>query len=250
MLEGFITFGIFVLVIIIGICVSNNLKSPSEKSYDPSPPGTCQSPPQLSSTMKVNGVDIRLSDSELEELRRKQQAEEYEQLRKDRDILISRIKLDRDRTDDLIRRKVLEEILRHNIVTRSDYEKVEFLYKDGQLRSNEEVERQNKFEETKQNRENFDKERRKVNLLAFFIPFIVGLCIGIAAVGDWFFGIPIGLILGGFAGLIGMAIGHSINIKNAKEYCISDNDPRVTDEKINRTVSIVSTVGAGAFFVL
>ena len=149
-------------------------------------------------------------------------------------------------TNDLVRKKVLEEMMKINIESRSDYERVEYLYNDGNLRSNEEVELFNKIEATKAERENYDKERHKTNVFAFLIPFVIGTMLGVAIMDDWFFGLPVGLVIGGFAGLIGMAIGHSINIKKAQEYCIPDNDPRVIDEKQKQTVTVVSTGLAGA----
>ena len=96
----------------------------------------------------------------------------------------------------------------------------------------------------KTDEEIYDSQCRKINLAAFLIPFfLAGLPIFFALGCDiWFLSLPIALFVALGAGLIGMIIGHSINIKRAKTEGIPDNNPRVQYEKNERNIAIIGGV--------
>lgn len=96
----------------------------------------------------------------------------------------------------------------------------------------------------KTDEEIYDAQCRKINLAAFFIPFfLVGLPIFFALGCDiWFLSLPIALFVALGAGLIGMIIGHSINITRAKSRGIPNDNPRVKYEKNEKNIAIIGGI--------
>lgn len=252
-MEGVITFFIFIIVIIIGICVMNKAGITQDHAMeiiDKDPDKKVVQTDHSTLVIKenvaeVNGVKIHLSDEEIEKIKQKEKEKAIRQFNKEKKELLDYIKSDIEYCDDIIKKKVLKELLNHPLETQADYERLKYIYNYGQLRSNEEVKHYDRYVNTKEQRENYDNERHRVNLLAFVIPFISVFIIVYAATGFPLFGVPLGFIIGGFAGYIGMIIGYNINISKAKEYCISDTDPSVIDEKRKRAVGIAAGIAAG-----
>ena len=167
---------------------------------------------------------------------------EFEQ---ERDRLVEEIRQDMNETDNILRKKILESLLRRPLFVIDDLVKLDYLYNDGNLRSDEEADYMEHYFATKDKRENFDHERHKVNTIAFLVPFLtvfVLCCI----IFDNVITTPLSLLFGLIAGFIGMIIGYSINIKKAEEYCISKNDPRVQDEIAKRRTAIIAGMTSGS----
>ena len=143
-----------------------------------------------------------------------------------------------------IKRKVLLELLDIKVSDENDLDYKLWLFNAGELRTNDEVMEYNYNIECIKHQIDFDKERHITNILAFFIPFVIVFLLvffGVKSFRElWFIGIPVSLIPAGFAGIIGSIIGYSINISNAKEYGLPDDDPRVQSEHLKRKVAIAS----------
>ena len=135
----------------------------------------------------------------------------------------------------------IDELLQREIRSRVDYEEIEFIYDKGNLRSKEEI------KEYRYNRQYnaFNNSRHLVNTLSALIPFVIVFVITIIICDIWIIGIPLGLIFGFMASVIGGVIGYTINICNAKGIGISENDPCVIEEKQTRRMAIVSGLAAG-----
>ena len=193
-------------------------------------------------TFKVNGVKITLSDEEV----RDQQRLIHEDFRNRKETLINKILEDRNSTEDYIRKKVLDEILSYSIITEEDYERVEFMYNDGRLRSNEEVHSYDLSRTYKIRQDAYNKTRHKVNTIAFLIPFLFTLVIFCLIFNDIMF-FPVALLFALIVGYIGMMIGYKINVDDAKNYELDANDPNVIDEKRKLTSSAIGgTIAAGS----
>ena len=197
-------------------------------------------------TVKTNGVKISLSKEDINKINVQAAKEDAEYFYNRRSCLLAKIKADKDKTDDIIRQKVLSELLKTRIINLQELEKVDFIYNNGKLRSDEEVARYEQYFAFEKERENFDTERHIVNFIAFTLPFTITLIATTFSVTDRTIGVCLGVILGGFIGLIGMLIGYRINIDNAKTYGIPDNDPRVQEEKLKFKIGVASSVAAGA----
>ena len=159
--------------------------------------------------------------------------------------LLETIKEDLDNSENILRKKVLESLLRRPILDEDDLVKLDFLYNDGNLRNDEEASYMERYFNTKRKRENFNEERHKVNTIAFIVPFTTVTIIMCIVISKSFF-FPLYLIIalvpGLVAGLIGSIIGYSTNIRNAKEYCISDDDPRLKEEILKRKAAIAAGI--------
>lgn len=237
-MESLITFIIFVVVIIICIIVNNTYTPPKCGNY-------CKVNTDSSLDVKTNGVDINLTKEDLAEIEHQLILEDIERHNVEQEALITKMKKDRETTSDLIRQKVLDKLLSMRTINQTELDRVKFLYNNGKLRSNEEVEDYDRKITYEKERENYNKERHSVNFAAFMIPFLAVGLITMIACNDILFGLPLGLLFGLMAGFFGMLIGYSININKAKEYGIPDDDPRVQDEKLKRKIGIASGVAAG-----
>lgn len=89
----------------------------------------------------------------------------------------------------------------------------------------------------------FEEECHETNVVAFWFPFLISLFI----TGAWFsmeasiLGLPLALFVSLFVGMIGMSVGHSVNIERAKDQGISDDDPTVQHEKLEKAMGTVLT---------
>ena len=146
--------------------------------------------------------------------------------------------------NDRIKIKVLLELIDMKVNDENSLDYKLWLFNAGDLRTNEEVFEYKYHLECMKHQKDFNKERHLINFTAFFIPFTIVFLIVFFSVrifkNLWFIGIPVSLIPAIFAGIIGSIIGYSINISNAKEYGLSDNDPRVQSEKLKQKVAIAS----------
>ena len=235
MIESIVTFGIFIFVIIICICVGNSNKS-SVPNYNRSPPE------DKNNSFKVNGVDITLTDEELKE----QQKLVNDEFNNRKENLRNKIRNDMNSTDDYVRKKVLEQILNIPIFVESDYERVSFMYNNGQLRSNDEVHNFDLKKTYHTRQAQYNRSRHKTNAIAFWAPFWGVFLISAAAFGDVIF-LPVALLFALIAGYIGMMIGYKINVDKATIYELPKDDPAVVDEKRKLTTSVVAgAVSAGS----
>ena len=202
---------------------------------------------ERSNTMNVNGVTINLSDQELDELEEKEIQDKLTDFEIRKEYLVNRITEDFNETSDVVRKKVLEQILKLPITDDFQYADVDFLYNDGNLRSNSEVIYRKRYLATQKKRTKYDSEVRMTNILAFTIPFIlITFVVGVGCNDLGIVGLIIALIPGLMSGIIGSIIGHTINIDNAKLYCIPDNDPRVIKEKSKRVGDVIVGIGTAA----
>lgn len=200
-------------------------------------------------TVKINGIDVQITDEELSEMKRKDIEEQKNIFMFEKERLIALIKADAECSEDLLRRKVLEELLRKKIENIDDLDYVEFLYNDGNLRTNEEVKDVETRIKYADHIKDYDTERHTVNFIAFFIPFFSTLAIVLFCFNKktsiTVVEFVISLVPAFIVGMIGMLIGYSTNIKNAKKYGIPDNDPRVQKEKLKQKVGVASSIAAG-----
>lgn len=233
-MESLISFFVFVFIILLGLIITKHRPDPSTIKSNET---------ELKSNMKVNGVDIHLSPEEINKIESNKAESQYEQFLGAKDNLIKSIITDMNKTDDLIRKKVLEALLKRKVETIDDYIQLDYLYNDGKLRSSEEADYMERYFKYQNERNNYDKERHKINTLSFVIPFLSIFFITCAATNNIIFGIPLGLLFGLSGALIGMSIGYSINIKKANEYGMPHNDPRVVQEINKRRASILAIIG-------
>lgn len=202
-----------------------------------------ESPPKNdTNSFQVNGVKITLTEEEVNEQTKLVNDEFINR----KENLRNRIKNDMDSTDDYVRKKVLQQILNIPIIVESDYERVSFMYNNGRLRNNDEVHNFDlkKTYHTRQAR--YNKVRHRTNIIAFWVPFWLIFLFFAALFNDIIF-LPVALLFALIAGYIGMMIGYSININEAKTYELPPNDPAVIDEKRKLTTSAVAgAVAAGS----
>ena len=232
-MENFLIIGFLVLLIIIVIVCTR-------KRIEQEPKTNQRTNLQQTHEMKVSGVVIKLSDSEISKIDTMRKEKDKQKFNNEKELLLSKIRNDKNTTHDLVKEKVLDELLKQNIDTDEDLERLEFIYNNGRLRTNEEVEQYDKCIFTKEKRANYNDERQGTTFLAGFVTFIITFFIVYAASGLSAGGAFLGFLIGGFASAIGIIIGHSSNIRKAKEYCIPDDDPRVQDEKTKRNIAVAS----------
>lgn len=227
---------ISVIVMIIGFIALLICKKP-ETTNKPKP-----SSKKLSHETIVNGVSIDLSQEEVNKIN---EQKDRENLIRAAESLKEIIRDDMENTSDTIRKKILYNLCRRIIETKDDLQEVDFIYNNGKLRSNEEVEYYKKWKANEENRNNFNDERHTRNVLCFILPFFITFILICACLGDFALGAPIALVIALFTAMIGSIIGNSINISKAKEYCIDDDDPRLQSEKIKLDIGITSTILTG-----
>jgi len=227
---------ISVIVIIIGFIALLLCKKPGDTNK-PKVPSK-----EPSHETIVNGVSINLSQEEVNKIN---EQKEHENLIHAAESLKEIIRDDMESTSDIVRKKVLDNLCRRIIETKDDLQEVDFIYNDGELRSNEEVEHYKKWKANEKNRNNFNDERHTRDMLWFILPFFITFILVCVCLGDFTLGAPIALVIALFASMIGSIIGNCINISKAKEYCMDDDDPRLQSEKIKRDVGITSTILTG-----
>ena len=135
-----IKFFIFMAIVILIIIIGNKILPEPEKEILK----------KYQNDIKINGINIHLSDEEIEEIERKKEEERKQKFISAKENLTNNILSDLKNTEDLIRKKVLEALLKRKVENIDDYVKLDYLYNDGKLRSTEEVdymERYFKFRE-------------------------------------------------------------------------------------------------------
>lgn len=186
----------------------------------------------------INGVPVQITDEEIKQ----QSIRDFEEAVR---RLKSAIKQDMENTDDNVRKKVLENLYQRSIHTQTALCELDYLYNDGHLRTNEEVKIHNEWKQYSTQRENYNEECHKRNILYWLIPFIIVFVI-VMCIFDWFIlGIPIALIAGLVAAVIGSLIANSINIKRGEDYHVDEFDTRFQQEKLNKKIGIASSIAAG-----
>jgi hypothetical protein len=156
------------------------------------------------------------------------------------------IKDDADSCEDAIIKKVLTAMYKTRINNNEDYERLKFLYNDGELRTNIEVREYDKHVSNIKHINNFDSERHTNNTLGFFIPFLISFILALIAFTQEltiYISLPVSLVVALTAGCFGCLISSYNNISNAEEYGISADDDRVQDETNNAKVGTVSIIG-------
>ena len=145
--------------------------------------------------------------------------------------------------DDRMKRKVLLGLLDVKVSNEDELDYKIWLFDAGNLRTNEEVLEYDYNIKLVKYRKNYNRERHLINLAGFFVPFIAvfGIILFLSGTDDLLFTIPLGLIPAGIAGTIGGMIATSINISNAKEYGLSEYDPRVQAEVTKLRAGLISS---------
>lgn len=225
---------IYIVILIVFIFVIMYLIKSSDKKVNENP-----------NVIKVNGVEIKLTDEEKEKIKQKELKVIHKKFIDDKTELLSMIKNNIKETDDIVRKKVLQELLKHPICNQADLDRLTYIYNSGDLRSNEEVLEYDKFVATEDKRKNYDAERHTVNIVCAVLPTIFGLVLGFVVCKMPIMNILISIILGSLFGFIGVMVGYKINIKHAEDYCISKDDPRLLDEKRKRAVGIAAGAISG-----
>lgn len=215
--------------------------------------------------VKQNGIEITLTPSEyrkyIEEQNRKaeeQKAMEKENakiaheafLRKNQE-LNDNISVAINNCNDIVVKKVLETILAITPENEEAFETKEWLFNNGYLHTNEEVNAREKDIYNAKHRETYDAERHLVTFLASIISFVVAFVLSILALPSDLDELKfiIAIWLGLIGALVGSVIGHTINIANAEDYGLPKSHPSIEKERIARgldvagiAVSSISTV--------
>ena len=213
--------------------------------------------------IKIHGQDVCLDQQQFDEYNRNKKAEENDsltRLKQKREeekrnfinkvsVLKNKISASAEKCSDRVDKIVLENLLNTEVSSEADYNRLLFMYNDGKLRSNDEVLEYDWQIECQKRIKNYDYERHKVNIIAFFAPFLSVFAIVSVLLWKplWFIGMYIALFFAFIAGGIGMIIGYRINISNAKFYGMSDLDPRVQAERTKLGVGITGTIGAAGY---
>lgn len=148
-------------------------------------------------------------------------------------------------------RAFIESLVKTEIRNDRDIERLEAKYRAFVLHHGNMpmVEQEMKMYDSINDRNDYESSRHVVNFLHFLVPFVAVFCLIFFPLqkesGVWFLTAPVALIGGGFAALIGMIIGYSVNIARAGEYGLADDDPMVMDERRKRTAGIIATIVSG-----
>ena len=248
-MELLIISGIVIVIICVFITRAKILEEKSNAS--------------IQHSVRLHGQDIFLDQKNYEEYRKKEiekeqdlknkaiaaQQEKERRLRENTSTLKSRIADSLTNCKDELDKMVYEKLLFTEVKTEADYNRLNFMYNNGHLRSNDEVHDYDWQIECQKFKENFNYERHKVNIIAFFLPFITVFSLVTAALWKslWFISLLISTFLALIVGLFGMIVGYKYNLSNAKLYGISDDDKNVRAEKVKLTAGIIGAVGsAGA----
>ena len=213
--------------------------------------------------VRIHGQDMCLDQKHYEQYRRNKIAAEneyMESLKKKQEeskqkfinkisILKNKISVSANKCTNELDKMVFEKLLNTEVSSEADYDRLLFMYNNGKLRSNDEVYEYNWNIECQKHIKNFNYERHKVNIIAFFAPFLSVFTIVTIWLWKplWFISLFISTFLALIAGSIGMIIGYKINLSNAKLYGMSDCDPRVQAEKTKLGVGIASSIGAAGY---
>lgn len=208
----------------------------------------------------VNGQNVVLNEQEYQcyidnimAERHKKEQQRLDAIQKDKEdfenlivILRKYIKEDFDNCNDPVKKKVYQALLESKIENPMDYDKVFFLYNNGKLRSSKAVEAYNRSIKNATQQENYNFDRHVINFTCFIISFSVTFFISynFAFKELFFWRIPFSLMPSLFFGLIGLAIGSSINIARAENCKIPHNDPRVLSERAKRTAAVTGAVAS------
>ena len=196
-------------------------------------------------TMYVNGVRIQVSETEKEQIRQKEITEKHKKFEAEKRVLLSDIKNHLKYTDDIIKKKVLQELLKHPVNEQKDLDRLAYLYNDGELRSNEEIKKYDKYIANQKARDNFEKDRHKINILCSLVPCLIGIAVGFLVFNIPILNVLFAIVFGSLFGLLGSMLGNKINIESANSIGIPDDDPRVVDEKRKRAVGIAASAISG-----
>lgn len=205
-------------------------------------------------TIRQNGINITLTSEEykkyLEDKKRKLELEnKIEKEKRQReidifyqknDILNHHIQSTLNSCNDILTKKVLQSIMEIAPETEEALSTKEWLYNNGNLRSNEEVSMHEKEIYNAKHKDEYDSERHFVTLLSTIIAFFMVFGLSILALPADLeeLRIVIALVLGLIGSLIGSALGHTINISNAENYGIPSSHPSVKKEKLARGLDI------------
>lgn len=206
----------------------------------------------------VNGQKVVLNEQEYQcyidnamTERHKKEQQRLDAIQKDKEdfenlivILRKCIKEAFDNCNDLVKKKVYQALLESKIENHMDYDKVCFLYNNGNLRTAEEVDEYNKQIRNTIKNESYNFDRHVINFMCFIIPFAFTFFVLYTSVFKelFFWRIPFSIMPAIFFSIIGLAIGGSINISRAENYEISLDDPRVKSERAKRAAAITGAV--------
>ena len=132
-------------------------------------------------------------------------------------------------------KELLKTILETPVGDEFSFNEKSWLFNDGKLRKLSEIEQHEHELKEKyydEHPEVFDSECRKVNTAALWIPFFIVffMVVGTVSNDEFIMIFPFAIIAAMFAGLVGMGVGHKVNLERAKEYNI-DNDRTAYERK-------------------
>lgn len=211
-------------------------------------------------TITVNGVNITMTHKEyakyiadkkklLEDAQRKMRELDNKELLDANKALNKIITKSLINEKSEIKQKVLKTMIK-DFTTKEDLDYRTWLYNDGKLRSNWEVE-EYEAERKKalyRSSTNFDTSSKMTNTICFIIPFTFCFAAVMSkpdAKSLWFIYLPIALLLASFFCFISMMIGYSLNIKRGKRKGLEDTDQRMLNEKYKRNLGAVTGAISG-----
>ena len=232
---------LLVCVIVTAIKI-NEEKSKNIKSY----------------SVKVHGQELYLDQKLYEEYRRKK-VEEEKKLEAERvaaqelkqQNFSNQIKELKDKilefankSNDVIDKQVFKNLYKTEIKDEKDYERLCFMFNNGKLRSNDEISDYDWQIKCQNYKDNFNYERHKVNLIAFFLPFTITFTLVTAVLWKrwWFLSLLPSSLLAFLFAYFGMMIGYKVNLSNAELYGLSNSDPGVEAEKLKYKAGIFGGV--------
>lgn len=192
------------------------------------------SPQMNEAPSSVDKISLAYKELEEREIKAKKQQEEIETAKRLEELssktkslneLIKKA-IEREKSPNI--KELLTSILNNPVVDDFSFEEKAWLFNNGNLRKLSEIEQHEHELKEKYYDEHpdvFDSECKKVNAAACWLPFflIFFLIIGAGRADEAFLLAPFALIAALFAGLVGMGVGHKINLDRAKEYNIDNN---------------------------
>ena len=211
-------------------------------------------------TVIENGVEITLSEKEYRQYvkEHKERLAEAQRIMRELDLkeltdanTTLNLKITRSLIEEksVIKQKVLRTMIK-DFTTKEDLEYRTWLYNDGKLRNNWEVEEyQIKHkQEAYRNSTNFDTSSKMTNIICFIIPFTICIAAVMSkpdAKALWFIYLPIAVLVACFFTFISIMLGYSLNINRGKRKGLTENDTRLQNEKAKRNIGAVSGIAAG-----
>ena len=211
-------------------------------------------------TVIEHGVEISLTEKEyrqymkrrkeiLAEARRKMHEFDLKELTDANTALNNKIVTSFNNEKSEIKKKVLKTMIK-NFTTKEDLEYRTWLYNNGKLRSNWEVEEyQIKHkQELYRNSTDFNTSSKLTNTVCFIIPFTICIAAVMSkpdAKALWFIYLPVAILVACFFTFISIMLGYSLNINRGKRKGLLDNDVRLQDEKAKRNIGAISGIAAG-----